>query len=129
MAQIFLCHGSEDSAQVEEIYRRLQGLGLQPWMETLDLLPGQQWQQAIPTALKGSDVVLVFLSRQSVAQRSSVQGAFQLALATLEALPAGAIPTMLVRLDACDVPEQFAELPWVEGFPEEGFKRVVQALQ
>jgi len=51
MARIFLCHASEDKPQVEAVYERLRDLGWQPWMDKIDLLPGQRWQQEIPRAL------------------------------------------------------------------------------
>src|SRR5262249_7757317 len=71
MARLFLCHASEDKPQVESIYKRLLALGWQPWMDKMDLLPGQRWQQEIPRVLKESDFILIFFSRHSVAKRGS----------------------------------------------------------
>ena len=129
MVQVFLCHASADSVPVEALYQRLQSRGFQPWMASLDLLPNQQWQQEIPRVLKDAEVVIVFFSRQSVATQCAVPCAFHLARETLEALPAGAIPTLAIRLDHCDVPEPFVPLPWTEVSTQEGFERIVHALQ
>ena len=42
MARIFLCHASEDKAQVREVYHRLRAIGgFAPWLDEEDLLPGQ----------------------------------------------------------------------------------------
>jgi len=129
MAKIFLCHASEDKPQVEEVYRRLRNEGYHPWMDKMDLLPGQQWRQEIPKVLKTSDFILVFLSRNSVAKRSYVQREFKLALDTLEEIPAGAIHTIPVRLDDCDVPEPFREFHWCDFFEEGGFERLLLAIR
>ena len=52
MARIFLCHASDDKAQVREVYQRLQAIdGLEPWLDEEDLLPGQDWTREIPRAL------------------------------------------------------------------------------
>ncbi len=67
--RIFLCHASEDKPEVEAIYDRLRDEGFVPWMDTIDLLPGQLWQQEISRVLPASDFVLVFLSQNSVAKR------------------------------------------------------------
>ncbi len=32
MAQIFLCHASEDKPQVREVYQRLKDEGFEPWL-------------------------------------------------------------------------------------------------
>lgn len=129
MAKIFLCHASEDKPQVEAIYRRLRQEGYQPWMDKMDLLPGQQWRQEIPKALKTSDFILVFLSRNSIAKRSFVQREFKLALDTLEEIPTGEIHTIPVRLDACDVPESFRDFHWCDLFEVGGFERMVRAIR
>jgi len=74
VARIFLCHASEDKAQVREVYHRLRAIaGFEPWLDEEDLLPGQDWAREIPRALQTSDFILIFLSRNSVAKRGYVQ--------------------------------------------------------
>ena len=41
VARFFLCHASEDTAQVREVYHRLKALGFEPWLDEVDILPGQ----------------------------------------------------------------------------------------
>jgi hypothetical protein len=41
MARIFLCHASEDKPQVREVYQRLGALGFEPWLDEVEILPGQ----------------------------------------------------------------------------------------
>ena len=56
MARIFLCHASEDKAQVREVYHRLRAIDrFEPWLDEEDLLPGQEWAREIPRALQASD--------------------------------------------------------------------------
>jgi hypothetical protein len=129
MAQIFLCHASEDRAQVEEIYQRLREEGFRPWMDKEDLLPGQRWQQEIPNALRASDFILIFFSRNSVLKQGYVQREFKLALDTLQEMPESMIHTIPVRLDDCTIPEQFAFLHWCNLFEENGFGKIVQAIR
>ena len=69
--RLFLSYGREDFEAVSELYDRLEGLGLRPWMDKRDLLPGQQWRVIIPRQVQQCDLVLVCLSPQSVDKRGS----------------------------------------------------------
>jgi formylglycine-generating enzyme required for sulfatase activity len=130
MARIFLCHASEDKAQVREVYHRLRAVdGLEPWLDEEDLLPGQDWAREIPLALRKSDFILIFLSRTSVAKRGYVQREMKLALDAWQEVPEGTIHTIPVRLDDCDVPELFRRYQWVNLFDPRGLDRIVRAIR
>jgi formylglycine-generating enzyme required for sulfatase activity len=130
VARIFLCHASEDKAQVREVYHRLQTIdGFEPWLDEEDLLPGQEWAREIPRALQASDFILIFLSRTSVAKRGYVQREMKLALDTWQELPEGTIHTIPVRIDDCEVPESFRRYHWANLFEPNGFDRIVRAIR
>ena len=49
VARIFLCHASEDKAQVREVYRRLAAIqGFEPWLDEEDLFRGRYGQMKFP---------------------------------------------------------------------------------
>src|SRR5687768_15998441 len=130
MARIFLCHASEDKAQVREVYHRLRAIdGFEPWLDEEDLLPGQDWDHEIKRALKTSDFILIFFSRSWVARRGYVQREMKLALDAWQEVPEGTIHTIPVRIDACDVPESFRRYQWVNLFEPNGFDRIVRAIR
>ena len=130
MARIFLCHASEDKVQVREVYHRLRSIeGFEPWLDEEDLLPGQDWDYEIKRALKASDFILIFFSRNSVAKRGYVQREMKLALDAWQEVPEGTIHTIPVRLDDCDVPASFRRYHWTNLFEPEGFDRIVHAIR
>jgi hypothetical protein len=47
---VFLSHNSADKPAVEELARRLVREGIQPWLDTWNLIPGEPWQEAIKVA-------------------------------------------------------------------------------
>ena len=98
MARIFLCHASEDKAQVREVYHRLKTLGFAPWLDEVNILPGQDWDYEIEQALETADFVLVFLSTRSVGKVGYVQREFRRALYHSEKLPEGVIHTIPVSV-------------------------------
>ncbi len=128
MARIFLCHASEDKAQVREVYHRLKALGFAPWLDEVDILPGQDWEYEIERALETSDFVLVFLSTRSVGKVGYVQREFRRALYRAEEMPEGYIHTIPVKLDDCEVPRRFSRHQWVNLNDEGAFDRIVRAL-
>ena len=78
--RVFLCHGSEDKAEVRNLYRKLRGDGLDPWLDEEKLLPGQRWQDEIPKAVRNSDVVLVCLSDRTTRRDGYIQDEIRFAL-------------------------------------------------
>jgi formylglycine-generating enzyme required for sulfatase activity len=130
VARIFLCHASEDKAQVREVYHRLRAIdGFEPWLDEEDLLPSQEWDYEIKRALKSSDFILIFLSRNSVAKRGYVQREMKLALDAWQELPEGTIHTIPVRIDDCDAPESFRRYHWANLFEPNGFDRLVRVIR
>jgi hypothetical protein len=129
VSRIFLSYAREDETQVRGVYRRLIDAGFEVWMDKINLLPGQRWQQAIPRAIRHSDFILIFFSKHSVAKRGYIQREFRLALETLEEMPPDAIHTIPIRLDDCQIPEQFRPLQWSDLSEEGEFDRIVQALR
>jgi hypothetical protein len=116
VARIFLSYARADETQVRGVYRRLLDAGFEVWMDKINLLPGQRWEQEIPRAIRNSDFILIFFSKNSVARRGYIQREFRLALETLQEMPADAIHTIPIRLD-----------DWVE--PNKGTKSFIGASE
>ncbi len=58
---VFLSHSSADDPAVERIAERLRGEGIQLWLDTWRLRPGDDWQQEISRGLRSSDACAVFV--------------------------------------------------------------------
>lgn len=129
MAKIFLCHANEDKLQVREVYQRLKAEGFEPWLDEEALVPGQLWDQEIRRALRSSDFILIFFSQNSVAKRGVVQREMKLALEAWEESPEGQIHTIPVRLDNCQIPDQFRKFQWVDLFGDTGWERLIRAIR
>ncbi|MEQ1718420.1 MAG: toll/interleukin-1 receptor domain-containing protein [Hyphomicrobium sp.] len=63
--RVFLSHSSEDKALVRHFCAKLQTYGFRPWLDELELKPGDQLSHSIEQALEKSDLLLVFLSAAS----------------------------------------------------------------
>ena len=52
--QLFLSYTRKDEAAVAQLYERLAAVGLKPWMDQEDILPGEIWQESILHAIRDS---------------------------------------------------------------------------
>jgi hypothetical protein len=127
--KVFLCHSSTDKARVREIYHRLRASGLQPWLDEEELIPGQDWREEIPKAVRGADVVIVCLSRNSVSKTGYVQKEIKHALDVADEQPEGAIFIIPVKLEECEVPNRLSQWQWANVHQEDGYERLLRALK
>jgi formylglycine-generating enzyme required for sulfatase activity len=126
--RVFLCHASQDKPVVRKLHRYLKQRGVQPWLDELDLLPGEYWEVEIPNALFASDVILVCLSKNSVNKEGFVQKEITFALDKAQEKPEGTIFIIPVKLEACDVPKRLNRYQWVDLFHPDGYKRLMLGL-
>jgi hypothetical protein len=60
-SDVFLSHNSADKPAVKALAKRLLDVGLQPWLDTWNLIPGEPWEEAIEQALDTCATCAVFL--------------------------------------------------------------------
>lgn len=125
---VFLCHASEDKPAVRTLYSQLRGDQYQPWLDEEDLLPGQQWEVEIESAVRRSHVVIVCLSGRSVTKAGFLQKEIKFAMDILDEQPEGIIFIVPARLEICDVPESLRHLHYVDLFVELGYDKLTRSL-
>lgn len=126
---IFLCHANEDKEKVVEVYSWLKEMGYTPWLDKIDLLPGQIWEQVIPKVIRQSSYIFIFFSETSVSKRGYVQKEFSLALDVLDTIPENQLFIIPIRLDDCDIPEKFKKLQYCDLFEIDGQEKILKALK
>lgn len=137
MISIFLAHATEDKEAVTDLYQRLKDSGFQPWLDQVDLLPGQNWRNEIPKAIQNSQVFIPCLSRQSVKKQGYVQREFKMALNVMADMPPGQIYLIPLRLDNCKIPElrqeeygiSLRDYQCVDLFKPDGYNRLVKGIR
>lgn len=127
--RVFLCHASEDKSTVRNLYYRLRAEGLDPWLDEINLLPGQKWRREIPKAVRSADIVLVCLSNNSITKAGYVRDEITYALGIADKQPEDTIFIIPLKLEKCEVPERLRDLQWVNLFEDTGYDRLIDALQ
>lgn len=134
--KIFLAHASEDKEAIRNLRSKLLSHGFKPWLDEVDLLPGQNWHIEIPKAIKASDIFIACLSQQSVQKQGYVQKEFRLALDTYAEKPVGTIYLIPLKLDDCNIPDiqlpqlgvSFRDIQWLDFWKPDGFDRLLKAI-
>jgi hypothetical protein len=129
LAQIFLSYAREDEEKAEKLYQQLSDAGFKSWMDTKDILPGERWELAIQEAIRCSDLFLVCLSKASVKKRGWFQKEIRKARDVSNGMLDSDIYLIPVRLEDCDMPESLRCFQWVNLFEEDGWERLVEAIQ
>ena len=135
--QIFIAHANEDKAQVRELYAKLVEAGYKPWFDEEDLLPGQNWREEIPKALKNSDLFIACLSSTSISKRGYIQREFKMAMEMLAELPPGTIFVIPLKFDDCEIPElrqseyglNLRDIQWLDYWKPNGFEKLVKSIE
>lgn len=115
--RVFLCHASQDKRTVRELYNALKAEDwIDPWLDEEKISFGQHWATAIEEALDSADVVLIFLSRNSVHKEGFVQRELNYAWDLSLEKPHEVIFLIPVRLDDCEIPRFLSLRQWGDYF-------------
>jgi hypothetical protein len=130
--RVFLAYAQEDREIVKRLYGALQEAGFEPWMDTENLLPGQNWPRAIERAIEISEYFLGCFSPRSTSKRGHFQSELSYALDVATRVPADQAFFVPVRLEECEIPAQIMKrVHYVDLWPdwEQGIASLTHALQ
>ena len=115
---IFINYAREDHEPALKLYKALKTHGHQPWIDTISLSPGQEWEPAIQQAINNCDYFIALLSYNSIGKRGYVQAELRTGISILETMPPNRPFLIPVRLNACEPSHLLLKrLQWVDLFP------------
>jgi hypothetical protein len=127
--KVFLCHARNDKAQARELFRYLKRRKVDAWLDETNLLPGQDWDLEIYKATRDADVIIICISKESIAKEGYVQKEIRRALDISEEKPDGTIFVIPLRLEECEVPIRLKKYQWVDLFDEGGYEKLMKSLK
>ena len=127
--KVFLCYAHNDKAVIHKLYRRIVKDGINAWLDTEKLQPGQDWEYEIRKTILKSDVVIVCLSRAFNKQHGYRHEELKIALERVSLLSEGEIFIIPARLENCDLPETLQHLHRVDLFEDDGYKKLIRTLR
>lgn len=128
---IFISYAREDHAAALRLYQDLKRVGLNPWLDTEGLIPGQRWKTTITQAIHNSRYFIALLSSSSVSGKGFVNKEIAEALESLEMYPDSEVFLLPIRLNECQPAHaRLSDLHWVDMFPswDEGLIKILNAF-
>lgn len=126
--KIYLSHVSQDNSIVRKLYERLRADGFMPWMDVIDLEPGQNWEEAMERAIFTSHVIIACLSRTSFEKEGYIQTEYnKIEKITLQK-PIDAVFLIPLKLEECPIPDVFRQYQWLNYFEKNGYEKLVESL-
>lgn len=126
--KIFISYASGDRAKAQKLHAYLVAQGTDPWLDTENLLPGQDWKMEIAKALDETDLILLCLSQSSVTREGYVQKEMRLALDRALEIPPGEIFLIPCRFEDVEMPHSLRDYQWVDLYAESGRKKLLKSL-
>ena len=130
--KVFISYAREDSRKARELYNDINKDSISPWLDLVNILPGQRWKLAVKKAIRESDYFIALLSSNSVSKKGYVQKEIREALDYIDELPESQMFLIPARLDECNPSHsELYELQWVDLFPfwDSGINKILESMQ
>ncbi len=115
--KLFICADDNDLRIAERLHDDLNQEGISPWLDSRNLLPGQNRELEVNRAIKQSNYFLAILSFESVSKRGFVQEKLKKALKVFEEFSEGEIFIIPIRTGECNLPDSLEKIHHVDLFP------------
>lgn len=126
--KIFLCYARKDVEIIERFYKNLLDSEFIPWMDTKDILPGENWKFSIENAIRESEFFVACITSNSLNRRGFLQKEINQALRIWEEKLESDIYLIPVRFEDCKVPEILSRFQWVDLFGINGWDKLMSAF-
>lgn len=128
---VFLSYASEDREHVLPVYEFLVKNGFpNVWMDVKKLLPGNIWDIEIQRNLRRAEIIIVFLSNNSVNKRGYIQKEIKTVLEYVKEKLSDDIYIIPVKLDFdVSIPEQLRSIQTLDLYENESLSQLKSALQ
>ena len=120
---VFFSYSRDNTEFVLELAKKLRKAGADVWLDQLDIKTGERWDRSIEKALASSDVLMVVLSKASVASNNVMDEVSYALEEGKRVLP--------ILLEDCDVPFRLRRLQFADFStdPDDGMKVLISALE
>jgi hypothetical protein len=70
---VFLCHNSEDKPEIRRIADELIKLGIKPWLDEREIIPGSLWESTLEEQISNIKSVAIFVGKSGIGPYQSIE--------------------------------------------------------
>jgi len=126
--RVFIVYAAKDVETATRLYQKMKGAGFVPWMDKMDIAPGEIWQRAVYQALEQSSAAIVLVSA-NLKTSDFAQKELMHAMRSLQEQRKDVGPIIPVRIDDSPIPDQLAHIQHADFRTEEGWQRLRLGLE
>lgn len=127
--KVFISYVREDGEKALRLYDYLKSVGCEPWIDSKNLVAGENWKNTINENVGKSDFFMACLSSNSISKVGFFQAELYEAYEILKQFPEGKIYFIPVRFDDCDIPFEIRKYHWVNLFESDGMENLFNSLK
>jgi len=133
--KVFISYSSKDRIIVNALSEKLDSDGVDVWLDSNNLLPGQSWDIEIKKAINSSDVIIVCLSKSSTSREGFIQKELRYAVDLAFEKPEGTVFIIPARIEECNIPDSLRSWHYIDlfyggkGFDERAYEKLLKSLQ
>jgi hypothetical protein len=130
-SHIFISYAKENRVIAERLYMDLRRNNCDAWLDSKNLLPGQNWKLEILNKIETAEMFLLVVSKYSINKSGYVQKEIKEAIEILEQKPSDQIFIIPVRIDETQpIDRELKNLNWINLFPsyEQGFGQILRTI-
>lgn len=113
LRRVFIIYAQSDHEVAKQIAEKLREGGVEPWLDSEQILAGEVWKDAISEALNSSAMAVVVISENSL-QSEAVEFELRAAIKKMEADDKSTSPIIPVVLKGGKVPSSLEHIHYVD---------------
>ena len=127
--RVFVIYSHKDKEKALELVTKLKEKGYNPWIDELEVIPGQNWNKAILQAIERSSAAIYLCSKSSENSNGFIGKEVKFAMDVLRATREAHSPIIPAYLEESDLPEELADIHAVKLYESGGFEKLEKGLE
>lgn len=127
--RIFIIYSHKDRDSALALAQKLKEKGYNPWIDELEIIPGQNWNKAILQAIERSSIAIYLCSKNTEGASGFINKEMKSAMELLRATREAHSPIIPVYLEESSLPTDLADIHAVKLYEDGGFEKLEKGLE
>jgi hypothetical protein len=127
--RIFIIYSHKDKETALGLANDLKDKGYNPWIDELEIVPGQNWSKAILQAIEQSAVAIFLCSKNTENSTGFLEKEMKFAMEVMRADRESHSPIIPIYIEESILPSELADIHAVKMYEDDGFEKLAKGLE